>query len=192
MSLVPSVSFSNYRCLVQDCYRSFSRGSSLKQHMITQHKLPADSPLLAASVRRGQAIKQGNFDLLQDNNNNTAAGQQSGAGKDESGGGDAAGAMTGGTAGDGAAGMAALDESEGEGEEEDEEEEDEEEEDEEEEDNEDEEAEAKNSNENGDGEQPSKRIKIENGVVAQTGEGAGEGASADKGAAAVTESGVSG
>ena len=53
-------------CLVNDCFRSFSRGSSLKQHMVTLHKLAADNPLLTASVRRGQAVKQGNFGMVRE------------------------------------------------------------------------------------------------------------------------------
>ena len=114
-------------CLVSDCYRSFSRGSSLKQHMITQHKLPADSPLLAASVRRGQAIKQGNFSLLEQHDSGAAGTTaQQGEVKPEGSGADNGGAA----AADGAAALAALDEeSEGEDEsdegEEDEEDEDE-------------------------------------------------------------------
>ena len=46
-----------YRCLMPNCPRSFSRGSSLRQHMMSLHSLSSNDPTLLASVKRGRLMK---------------------------------------------------------------------------------------------------------------------------------------
>ena len=46
-----------YKCLARDCDKSFSRGSSLRQHMQSLHELSSTDPLLLQSVKRGRLMK---------------------------------------------------------------------------------------------------------------------------------------
>lgn len=46
-----------YVCLQRDCDKSFSRGSSLRQHMQSLHELTSSDPLLLQSVKRGRLMK---------------------------------------------------------------------------------------------------------------------------------------